>query len=150
MKMKYYIPQDLAEKYKDYSHRQLLETVDHTRAIEWCHPSIEDIASSLGIPWSYSSDLYDVPFLIELDSAIVWTCTDTGVGISYLFLLEDDGVTRTPIGFTQQKARKDDKYHFFFSDEYQDLVAKKLMQLIKPDMSYWNKAIDINDKVLED
>lgn len=119
----------LFEKYKDSTYDDLLKTVKFDRDQKWCHPSTEDIFGEFGLYTNYETD-YEVKFLTERDSDLSWICTDTGVGLSFIYYIEDDG-SETVVGIKEQDARKSDPYYRFISVEWMEKIREKLIDMIR-------------------
>jgi hypothetical protein len=137
-----YVP----KKWVGKTYNDLLKTVviDRSRD-EWNHPLMEDIASSVGL-FVDSVNIYDeVQFLFEYESAATWLCTDTIVGIFFLFM-DKDG-ERVPIGGYTQIGRKWPKQYFYFTPEYREWVGNKILALITPDLTNSAPVIDVNESI---
>lgn len=119
---------EIQDKYKDATYMDLLKTVTFNHAQEYCHPNTEYLFAEFGIPYTYETD-YEVKFLTIRQSDLVWTCTDTQVGLYFIFYINDDG-SETAIGVMEQIARKSDKNYSFFSDDWIKIVQAKLIAMI--------------------
>lgn len=134
------------EKYKGKTYEEILKEIKipEKDRWEWCRVETEEICNALEIPYYYDVDKYDVTFLYSFESGLNWICTDTLVGLNFLFM-EDDDSELFAVGFTEQTGRKCDIEYSFFSESYARLVYNKMVEYVKPEMK--NVTIVSKDKV---
>lgn len=123
------IQRELFESLKGKSYAELLKTVTFDHAQEYNHPSTEDVFAAFGLDYNWDIH-YEVPFLTERASALTWRCTDTQVGLHFIFHINDSG-SETPIGIMEQTARRNDKVYSFFSEEWIKVIRAKLITMVE-------------------
>ncbi len=125
------LQEELFASMEGKTYADLLKTVTFDHAQEYNHPNAENVFSEFGIIHNWNMP-YEIPFLTERRSALTWRCTDTEVGLYFIFHINDDG-SETPIGVMEQKARKSDPVYKFFSEEWIKIVRAKLIAMIEHD-----------------
>lgn len=111
------------------TYEDLIKTVKFDREAKYCHPTTSNIFSEFGLNETYGTD-YEVKFLAQRDTSYVWICTDTLVGVSIVYFIDEFG-GETSIGVAEQSARKSGVSYFFFTQEWADKVKKKLIEMIE-------------------
>ena len=115
----------IKNRYNDFSYQDILDRFTKPENTDYCEVMTEGITYALGVPYDYSMG-WEVPFLREYHSGLNWTCTDTLVGLFFIFLVEDNG-NENLIGIREQECRKGDSTYSFLSEDYRSLVIKKLI-----------------------
>lgn len=141
--------EDIRKKYLDYSYADLLNEfcIPPRDRWEYSRVSTEELMQALDIPWNYDSDNYEVPFLYEFQTPVSWICTDTLVGVFFLFLEDETTGGLSFIGTREQVARKSDSSFSFFNEEVRENLAQRMLKLIRPNPGNYSFIIDVNDKI---
>lgn len=82
---------NLLEKYAGKTYSQIFSEFKFPEKdrLEYCHVDTEEICSALQISYSYRSARCEIDFLYSVESGLNWVCTDTGVGLNWLFMKKD-------------------------------------------------------------
>jgi len=105
--------------------------------------NIEDVALDFGIydGGDLSQDDENIRLKSLNHSDLTWTCTDTGVGVSFIFL------DKLFVGASIQMARKDDSRYYWNGKESYDKVFEYIHSLVKKRVTYpqfikWEQDMD--------
>jgi hypothetical protein len=134
-----------AREFKGKTYRELLETIEKPEEsrLEWFRVYDENLFYLFNLNGYFS----EIPFLYEYPSKLTWQCTDTEVGLFFLFI--DTGEDEVCIGVREQDARRSDKNYFFFSEAHKKLLKDRLFELVQNSESETNDIISLDDVVLK-
>jgi hypothetical protein len=141
--------EELAEKYKDFTYDQLKDLVEIPYRSLWKHHTVwvEDISWVFGMSCCAGLD-GEIPCLYEFQSPLTWICTDTLVGMFFIYLERYEGQL-TLVGVREQSARKDDSYYKFFSEKYRTDIYNRILKMLEPDHTN-SEVIDLGKKIFSD
>ncbi len=118
------------------------DTLDLTQLDnDWNEAHIEDVASSLGLYGAYGLCNKRLKEIAHKD--LMWVCTDTHVGISFLFL------DKVFVGISMQTARKSDK-HYYWKDvdgakSVRDFIVELMLENNDKEIEYIDFEQDISE-----
>lgn len=123
------LQRELMESHKEFSYADLLKTVDFSKPLsEWDYAWGGEICDAFRVPYDYSME-GRFPFISERRSSLTWICTDSEVGVYFLFLVEDG--KEIPIGTREQDARKSSSQYYFFDRELYFKVRNMIIEQMK-------------------
>jgi hypothetical protein len=136
----------IKDHYKNHTYRDILNEFTRPKNTFDYNSITEDICCSLGIIYHDSME-YNVPFLKEYPSGLNWTCTNTEVGLYFIFVLNEKNEEEF-VGIREQQFRKSNSTYSFYDEAHRSLITKKLLEMIKLDESLIPKSqFYLDDKV---